>query len=61
MTCNREFVRGLFAKLEANEPMTLDELAAYNSARAEEMARAEARRNPPAEPELPLGAPVDGR
>lgn len=55
MTCNRQFVRSLFAKVEANEPLSLEELARYNSERAAEMARAEARRHPPAEPELPLG------
>lgn len=60
MTCNRDFVRGLFAKVEGNEPLSLEELAAYNTSRAAEMARAEARRNPPAEPELPLGAPDNG-
>lgn len=37
---------------ERGTPLTADELAAYNAARAREMARAEARRNPPAEPDL---------
>lgn len=56
MAANPEFVRALFAKVERNEPMSVDEMREFNSLRAAEMARAEARRNPPAEPELPLGA-----
>lgn len=42
-------------------PLTSAEKALYDSQRAAEMARAEARRNPPAELELPLGAPDNGR
>lgn len=33
-------------------PLTPEELATYNTMRAAEMARAEARRNPPREPDL---------
>jgi|GEM_PF-6717848 len=54
MACDRQFVRGLFHKVEGNEPLSLEELAQYNSLRAAEMARAEARRHPAPEPELPL-------
>ncbi|GGD57999.1 hypothetical protein [Pseudoxanthomonas indica] len=54
MACNREFVRALFRKVEGNEPLSIEELAAYNSQRAAEMARAEARRHSAPEPELPL-------
>ena len=54
MACNRDFVRALFRKVEGNEPLSVEEMAAYNSLRAAEMARAEARRHPSPEPELPL-------
>lgn len=37
---------------ERGTPLTDDERATYNTLRAREMARAEARRNPPAEPDL---------
>lgn len=37
---------------EQGEPLSPDELATFNTLRAREMARAEARRNPPAEPDL---------
>lgn len=54
MACNRDFVRTLFRKVEGNEPLSIEEMAAYNSLRAAEMARAEALRHPAPEPELPL-------
>ena len=60
MACNREFVRALFRKVEGNEPLSIAELAQYNSQRAAEMARAEADRNPQPELELPLGGALDG-
>jgi hypothetical protein len=37
---------------EHGQPLTPPELAEFNTLRAREMARAEARRNPPAEPDL---------
>lgn len=54
MACDRDRVRAMFKKVESNEPLSLEELSTYNSLRAAEMARAEARRHPAPDPELPL-------
>ena len=60
MAANPEFVRALLAKAERGDPMSVEEMAEFNTLRAREMARAEARRNPKPEPDLLEGMP-DGR
>jgi hypothetical protein len=51
-----QFPPGMQAALTAlygpRNPLRADELAAFDSARADEMARAEERRNPPTTPDL---------
>ncbi|CAN7392475.1 hypothetical protein LJR143_002208 [Pseudoxanthomonas sp. LjRoot143] len=60
MAANPEVVRALLAKAERGDPMSFEEMAEFNTLRAREMARAEARRNPQREPDLLEDAP-DGR
>ena len=56
MAANPELVRARLAKAERGDPMSVDEMAEFNTLHAREMARAEARRNPQAEPDLLDGA-----